>query len=262
MAEQTSAGIAASGPLTLAQLRAIMPHAPASYLTHLNAAMTASGINTPKRRAAFLAQIAVESDELRRARELYTTRPNYQLPGVTSRSAHTATDANDYFNYWYGNRMGNAQPDDGYRFRGRGLIQLTGRNNYQEVGTSMGLDLVNNPDQVSNPQVSTRIAAHYFARSRGLNVVADTVNPSDDHSVRQVNRRITHAVNGGYNHVEQRLQYYRRALEVLGAAGGAVAPQPSPTPRPSASPRPAPSATPRPTPSQPAGPTVQRMILG
>jgi putative chitinase len=218
-----SVAVNAGAGVTLVQLQQIMPNLPLAdalrYLTPLNSAMAEFQINTPERVSAFLAQLAVESHELSRWNELYTLRPDYHLPG-SPRPAHTATDQEDYFNYWYGNRpnLGNTQPGDGYRFRGRGPIQLTGRDNYAAAGTALGLDLLGNPDLVSDyllhPEVGFRVAA-WFWQSHGLNEIADTVDTSDVLSTWLVNTQITHIVNGGYNDLSSRYQYYLRALNIL-----------------------------------------------
>src|SRR5579864_9491946 len=96
-------------PISAETLHQIMPHAPLKYLAPLNTAMAFYQIDTAKRVAAFLSQLAVESDELRHHSERWTSRKNFKLPGVR-KPAHTATSKRDYFEYWYGKRpaLGNA----------------------------------------------------------------------------------------------------------------------------------------------------------
>jgi len=173
------------GGLSLGQLRQIMPNLSASkaqqYLPHLNRAMAEAGINTPKRQAAFVAQLAHESGEFRYMEE------------IASGAAYE------------GRRdLGNTQPGDGMRFKGRGPIQLTGRSNYAAAGRALGLDLINNPRQAATPEVGFRTAA-WFWNTRNLNSYADAGN------FREVTRRI----NGGYNGLADRQKYYARALNVL-----------------------------------------------
>jgi predicted chitinase len=175
-----------AGGVSLQQLRSIMPHLSEAraqqMLPHLNNAMQEAGINTPRRQAAFLAQLAHESGEFRYMEE------------IASGAAYEGrTD------------LGNTQPGDGVRFKGRGPIQLTGRSNYRAAGEALGIDLVNNPTRAADPDVGFRTAA-WFWNSRNLNSHADAGNFD----------AITYRVNGGYNGKASRDAYYARALQVLG----------------------------------------------
>jgi putative chitinase len=152
-------------------------------MPHLNAAMQEAGINTPRRQAAFLAQLAHESGEFRWMEEL-----------ASGAAYEGRTD------------LGNTQPGDGMRFKGRGPIQLTGRSNYHAAGQALGIDLVNNPRRAADPDVGFRTAAWYW-NNRNLNQYADAGNFD----------AITYRVNGGYNGKAERDAYYNRALQVLGA---------------------------------------------
>ncbi len=174
-----------SAGVTVEQLRSIMPNLSQEraqqYLPYLNQAMAEANINTPQRKAAFLAQLAHESGELRYMEEL------------ASGSAYE------------GRRdLGNTQPGDGVRYKGRGPIQLTGRANYRAAGQALGIDLEGNPERAKDPDVAFRVAA-WFWSSRNLNTYADAGN------FREVTRRI----NGGYNGLESREAYYRRALAAV-----------------------------------------------
>jgi predicted chitinase len=171
--------------VTAEQLRTIMPNLSQDkaqqYLPHINRAMQEAGINTKNQRAAFLAQLAHESGQLRYMEE------------IASGAAYE------------GRRdLGNTQPGDGVRFKGRGPIQLTGRSNYQAAGQALGIDLVNNPRRAAEPDVGFRTAA-WFWQTRGLNSLAEQGN------FREVTRRI----NGGFNGLADREAYYRRALSAL-----------------------------------------------
>lgn len=182
-----SPGQAGAGGITLQQLRAIMPHlaqdTAAQYLPFLNSAMAERNITTPKREAAFLAQLAHESGELRYWEELSS---GAQYEGRKD--------------------LGNTQPGDGPRYKGRGPIQLTGRNNYRAAGQALNVDLENNPTLAATPQVGFRVAA-WFWDSHGLNALADNGDFVG----------ITRVINGGLNGLQQRQQYYQQALHVLGA---------------------------------------------
>jgi len=171
--------------VTLAQLKKVMPNLSDAkareYLPHLNKAMQEAGINTKQRQAMFMAQLAHESGEFRYMEE------------IASGAAYEGRKD-----------LGNTQPGDGVRFKGRGPIQLTGRSNYRAAGKALGIDLENNPKRAADPDVGFRTAA-WFWNSRGLNQYADAGN------FREVTRRI----NGGYNGLASREAYYQRALAAL-----------------------------------------------
>jgi predicted chitinase/LysM repeat protein len=173
------------GGLSLSQLKAIMPHLSDARarqtLPHLNKAMAEAHINTPKRQAAFVAQLAHESGEFRYFEEL-----------ASGRAYEGRKD------------LGNTHPGDGVRYKGRGPIQLTGRANYRAAGKALGIDLEGHPKRAADVDVGFRTAA-WFWNSRSLNKYADAGN------FREVTRRI----NGGYNGLASREAYYRRALNVL-----------------------------------------------
>ena len=174
-----------AGGVTQSELQRIMPNLSSAdaqrYLPHLNAAMAEANINTPARQAAFLAQLAHESGQLRYMEE------------IASGSAYE------------GRRdLGNTQPGDGVRYKGRGPIQLTGRANYRAAGQALGIDLEGNPQRAKDPDVAFRIAAWYWS-SRNLNQYADAGNFS----------AITYRINGGYNGAADRNAYWRVAQGVL-----------------------------------------------
>lgn len=104
----------------------------------------------------------------------------------------------------YAGRMGNTQPGDGYLYRGRGYIQLTGRDAYAAVGQAAGLDLVNNPDLAAAPENALRVACGFWAW-KGLNPVCDT---GDFNAVVKI-------INGGLNGLDDRLQWLDKARKVL-----------------------------------------------
>lgn len=175
-----------TGPVTAAQLAQIMPHAlPANisqYVKPLNKTMQNYDINTPLRQAHFIAQLAHESGSFRYSEE------------IASGSA-------------YEGRMdlGNTQPGDGRKFKGRGLIQLTGRANYQEYGRDIGRDLLENPEQVAtDPELCVDVAGWYWMK-REINPYADA------NDIRMVTRKI----NGGLNGLIDRIDYFERAQHVL-----------------------------------------------
>lgn len=174
------------GGVSVAQLRKIMPNLSQAkaeqYLPHLNKAMAEAKINTPQRQEMFIAQLAHESGELRYMEE------------IASGAAYEGRKD-----------LGNTQPGDGKRYKGRGPIQLTGRANYRAAGKALGIDLEGHPERAKDPDVAFRIAGWYWG-SRNLNSYADAGN------FREVTRRI----NGGYNGMASREMYYRRAQGALG----------------------------------------------
>ncbi len=178
-------------PITEKQLRAIVPNLDgakaATLVEPLNNAMEEASINTPLRQSAFLAQIAHETGGFKWFREL-------------------GNDA--YFKKYDGRKdLGNTQPGDGPRYKGRGFIQITGRANYEKAGQALGIDLINEPQLAETPTVGARVAT-WFWGSRNLNSYAD----KGDFIT------ITRRINGGLNGLEDRQAYYARAKETLGAA--------------------------------------------
>lgn len=114
----------------------------------------------------------------------------------------------------YGGRMGNTRAGDGFRYRGRGLIQLTGRKNYREYAERLGVDLEGNPDLAFDPETALRIAVEYWAHrklpgERTMNALAD-----DDKL-----RAITYRINGGFTNFAHREQELARAKAIWGDDG-------------------------------------------
>lgn len=185
--------------LTDDELRQIMPNCPAAkradYLPFIQQAMQEFDITSYLRETAFLAQLAHESGELRYMEE------------IASGAAYEGRED-----------LGNTQPGDGKRYKGRGPIQLTGRANYTKYGQLLGLDLVNNPTIAATKEVGFRIAGEYW-KLNGLNELAD----------QQEFKAITKIINGGYNGLDDRTKYYNRAKQVMNSDAGSV---PTPTSQP------------------------------
>jgi predicted chitinase len=181
--------------LTDSDLRQIMPRIPQDkfemYLGLLNRVMEDSQINSPLRAAAFLAQLAHESGQLRFMEEIWgptAAQQRYEPPGDLA------------------SRLGNTEPGDGARFKGRGPIQITGRANYKRYGDQLGVDLVDNPDLAATPQIAFQLAAAYWT-TNGLNELAD----AGDFTT------ITRRINGGLNGLDDRVKFYEIAKNALGA---------------------------------------------
>lgn len=173
--------------ITLDQLRAIIPAAGSRaevFLDPINRAMDEFGIDTPARQAAFLAQLAHESGSLRYVREL------------ASGAAYEGRAD-----------LGNTEPGDGQRYRGRGLIQITGRANMAKCSAALygaTQHLLDHPELLEMPDAACR-SAGWFWLAHHLNDPAD----------RREFERITRIINGGTNGLADRLAFYERAQKVL-----------------------------------------------
>lgn len=204
--------------LTLSQLRTAIPNATLAdcqkFLEPLNRAMDVYDINTPMRMAHFICQIAYESGNLKNVSE----KLNYSAQGLRNtfpRYFKTA-DANVYAhkpmqiaNRVYADRMGNGNEasGDGWKYRGRGLIQVTGRENYRKYGyiVSPQIDPEKNPDALTNPTWAADSAGWYW-KAHHLNERADR----DEHTI------ITKIINGSTATAPKRLPYLRNAKIALG----------------------------------------------
>ncbi|WP_024682982.1 glycoside hydrolase family 19 protein [Pseudomonas syringae] len=178
--------------ITVQQLLQILPNASSRagvFVPVLNVAMSKYGIVTKLRIAAFLAQVGHESGQLRYVRELGSDV--YLEKYDTGRLAE---------------RLGNTPEDDGdgQFYRGRGLIQITGRANYAECGEALGLDLLQQPELLERPEHAAMSAAWFWHRA-GLNTFAD----------RSDFLTITKRINGGTNGLADRQALYARAMKVL-----------------------------------------------
>ena len=172
------------------------------YLLPLNKCLNHYNINTPLRIAHFIAQVAHESGSFRYNEEIWSN-PKLNAQGVATRGASWQ------LRYEGRKDLGNTETGDGYRFRGRGLIQLTGRFNYVKYGASLGRDLTSgtNPDLVGEPELAVD-AAGWFWNSRKLNTYAD----------RDDVLRITKRINGGTNGLNDRKAFLKRAKTVFNLA--------------------------------------------
>lgn len=198
-------------------LQLIMPMSKrcSQFAEPLTAAMDEFDIVSPVQRAAFLAQIAHESAELSRTEEALRYSPA-RIMEVFPRHVSCWADAerlskspDKLASRVYADRMGNGNEasGDGYRFRGRGLIQLTGRDNYRLAGSALHLPLLEKPEQAAEIGTSCRSAA-WFWFSHGLNALADAGNFM----------AITKKINGGTNGYTDRCRYWARAKLALGVS--------------------------------------------
>lgn len=199
-------------PLTRA-LTEMFPEA-AEHYPHLVAAMAEFGIDTPERCAAFLAQLHHESRGLTRLEEGFSYQAA-RLMEVWPFRFRTIAVAREWASkprevlasYVYANRMGNGSVTtrDGWNYRGRGFIQLTGKNNYAEFGEALNLPLVESPSLAAFPPHAARIAARFWA-TRGCNAKADAGDF----------QAITRAINGGLTDHKSRVATWQRFRAILG----------------------------------------------
>jgi predicted chitinase len=169
-------------------LKAVVPAMPKlkreQYAPLLTAAMLEFDITNEARAAAFIAQCAHEADNFKTLEE-YASGSAYE-----------------------GRRdLGNTERGDGKRFKGRGAIQLTGRDGYRKVGRALGLSLEEQPELAAAPENAFRIAGWFWTKGKpqDMNLLAD----------RREFKRITKLINGGYNGLADRIQKYERALAAL-----------------------------------------------
>jgi len=183
---------------------------PAGWAPVLSAAMQHYEINTPARIASFLAQTGHESGQFNRLVESLNYTTPQRLMKVWPKRFPSEAIAAPYVrneerlaNFVYANRLGNgdAASGDGYKYRGRGLIQVTGRSNYAACGKALGLDLLNDPGLLIEPRYAA-LSAAWFWSSRGLNALADDRTGDDDLEDFTV---ITRTINGGTQGLKERL---------------------------------------------------------
>ena len=182
--------------LTDSQLSQIMRNLSQSkrlrYLEPLNEAMQKHGITNLLRTAAFIAQLAHESGEFQFMEELWgptKAQNRYEPPSDLAK------------------RLGNTQPGDGKRFKGRGPIQITGRFNYKKYGDLLGVDLIKEPERAATPEIGFATAGLFWERN-GLNELADAGDF----------KAITQRINGGQNGALERERFFERAKLVLASA--------------------------------------------
>ena len=175
-------------PINEKQLLQMLPNAGTKagvFVPVLNTAMVRYQIVGPKRIAAFIAQIGHESGQLVYVREIW---------GPTAAQIKYEGRAD----------LGNTVPGDGSKYRGRGLIQITGRANYAACGEALGIDLITHPELLEQPQYACLSAAWFWA-TKGLNTLADAGEFNT----------ITRRINGGLNGLADRLKLWAKAREVL-----------------------------------------------
>ena len=198
--------------MTTDQLAQVFPRASPSWLVALAEAMPKYDINTHERVAAFLGQLGHESMGLTVFEEnLYYSAERLMAVWPTrfqslEEATKCAKNSRALANNVYANRMGNGAPasGDGYRYRGRGPIQITGKSNYLRFGLLTGYPIAESPDAVSNsPDVGCAVACAYW-QDTGCNPLADEGN----------HWAITRKINGGTHGLRERLAWVAKASRV------------------------------------------------
>ena len=187
-------------------------HIDPSWLEPLESAFFRFEITTPERQAAFIGQCAHESANFKTLQE----NLNYSAKGLNATwpSRFPTEEAAQPFhrqpekiaNKVYSGRMGNLDEGDGWKFRGRGLIQLTGKDNYRLASDALGVDFVKDPDLVLTKEYAALTAAWYWNK-RSLNKEADAKDFTG----------MTKKINGGTIGLADRVAHINSALNVLTA---------------------------------------------
>lgn len=188
------------------------------WYPHITSGMNEFGIIKPEDQAMFIAQLGHESTGFTRLVESF----NYSVSGLSGfvRAGRITQDQAKTLgrkpyekvlplerqraiaNLVYSKRMGNNGPSDGWNYRGRGLIQITGLNNYRSCGNGLKVDLVAQPELLQQDLYAARSAAWFFATKGCMKYTGDLV-------------RVTQIINGGQNGIDDRSERYAEAIKVL-----------------------------------------------
>jgi putative chitinase len=222
-------------------IRRVAPHARPDYVAAFDAGdaqLAAAQITTPPRLAHFLAQVLEETGGL----TIATESGNYSAPricavwpsrfGSIAAAEPYAHNAEKLFNTVYANRMGNGPPasGDGFRYRGRGILQTTGRGSYRKYGQRYGVDFETNPDLVVAAEHALKPALAEWTDA-GCNALADR---DDIHA-------ITKRINGGYTNFAERVRWLHVVKPLIDRVD-LTTPPPALEPLPAANPPAKPSA--------------------
>ncbi|EPR9026415.1 glycoside hydrolase family 19 protein [Cronobacter dublinensis] len=188
------------------------------WYSHIVEAMSIYGIDTPKRQAHFIGQIGTESMGFQSVQESL----NYSVAGLAIFGSRLTAAQREQLgrkpgekslsperqaaiaNIVYGGRFGNNLNGDGWKYRGRGLKQITFKANYEECGKALGLDLVDSPDLLLQDKYAA-LSAGWFWKANGCNQFADAGDVNG----------LTRRINGGLNGLQDRIERTKRAEGVL-----------------------------------------------
>ncbi|ELY4830783.1 glycoside hydrolase family 19 protein [Cronobacter sakazakii] len=188
------------------------------WYPHIVEAMNTYGIDTPKRQAHFIGQIGTESGGFQSVQESL----NYSVAGLAIFGSRLTAAQREQLgrkpgekalsperqaaiaNIVYGGRFGNNLNGDGWKYRGRGLKQITFKANYEECGKALGLNLVDSPDLLIQDKYAA-LSAGWFWKANGCNQFADAGDVNG----------LTRRINGGLNGLQDRIDRTKRAEGVL-----------------------------------------------
>ncbi|WP_105610664.1 glycoside hydrolase family 19 protein [Cronobacter malonaticus] len=188
------------------------------WYPHIVEAMNTHGIDTPKRQAHFIGQIGTESGGFQSVQESL----NYSVAGLAIFGIRLTAAQREELgrkpgekalsperqaaiaNIVYGGRYGNNLNGDGWKYRGRGLKQITFKANYEECGKALGLNLVDSPDLLLQDKYAA-LSAGWFWKANGCNQFADAGDVNG----------LTRRINGGLNGLQDRIDRTKRAEGVL-----------------------------------------------
>lgn len=180
------------------------------WLEPLINAFNKYNITDTKEAAMFLVQTTHESNNFKRLEESFKYTPprlynvfRKRVGSLENAKQLCLQGAEAIANFVYGGRLGNAE-DEGYKYRGRGIIQLTGKSNYKKYGKKINVDLVNNPDLAKKTNNAIEIAL-LFWQERGCSLLARQGDV----------KGVTKLINGGYNGLEDREERYKKILKIL-----------------------------------------------
>lgn len=204
--------------LTASQFKELFPNCkdPDGWVDAMNEVFPKYEINTPERIASFIAQCGHESGGWR----VFSENLNYSAKALDAIFGkyfkRAARDSEPYHrqpekiaNVVYANRMANGDTasGDGWKYRGRGPIQLTGKANYSAFAEDMDVDVLDNPDRVSEDKEIALMSAIWYWNKNKLNRYADSGDI----------KTMTKRINGGYIGLEDRIHHWKEALHMLGS---------------------------------------------
>ena len=182
----------------------------AEWVEPLNETFAKYDISTPKRQACFLGQTMHESggykhlvENLNYSAKALVATWSSRFPNIEYAMEYERKPER-IANKVYGGRLGNTEDGDGAKYIGRGLIQLTGKENYANCGSSLGVDLVGNPDWLANPKYAA-LSAGWYWNKRNLNPLADNMQIEE----------MTKKINGGSIGLEDRKAKINKVLDII-----------------------------------------------